>query len=146
MEMLDGLLKQFQGILDVSAVPPLFGMKNLFFFFLLAEIATWVCLSTSARIWAEATGVVRTLHRRAYWIKFFFIFVIIRPLQLGAEGGRLGTFALNLLLDAALIAVALLRIRYARAESERFAQWTDLEVYESARAGKAGLVKDIKGE
>lgn len=145
-EIIDSLLGQFKDILDVSAVPPVFGGKNLFLLFLVAEVVTWLVLSTSARIWSESTGVQRTLHSRIFWMKLLIIFAVIRPLQLGAVGGRFGTFALNLIIDAALIAIALLRIRYARTETERYAQWTDLEVYESARAGRSGIVGEPRGE
>lgn len=133
-DIFEGLLKQFQSVLDVSTVLPVFGVKGMLWVFIILEIATYLYLISTSRVWEDATGKHIGSMRRIYWMKFLLLFLVIRPLMMGAGGGRFGAFVLNEMINVALIVMMFFRVRYTRAESGRFESWTDLDSYETDRS------------
>ena len=131
-EMLQGVLDQFKTILDVSGVLPVFGLKGLFWLFVLIELGVRLYLGHASRTLREEEPEHRQDLVRRFWIKLALLVFFLRPLCMisSPEAGRFNAFLLNELLNAGLVAGAFLRLRYVRAEEGRFEEWTELDAPE----------------
>ncbi len=137
-EMLQGVLEQFSGLLDISMVQPLFGIKGLFWIFLLIEVCVWLYLGRASMLLREAEPDHRQDLVRRYWIKVLLVFLFLRPLCIvsSPETGRYNAFLLNELVNFLFVASAFLRLHYVRTEEARFEEWTELDAVEGMSAGE----------
>ena len=131
-EMLQGVLDQFKTVLDITGVLPVFGLKGLFWLFLLIEIGVRLYLGAVSRTLREEEPEHRQDLVRRFWIKVAVLVFFLRPLCLvsSPEAGRFNTFLLNELVNAGLVLGAFLRLRYVRSEEARFEEWTELDAPE----------------
>jgi hypothetical protein len=133
-DIFDGILKQLIAILDVSGVPPIFGIKGLLAVFIILEIGVYIYMKRASRIFLGNFTGYRQNMTRNYWIKFVLLFLLIRPLCMAVnpESGRFQVFVWNIVSNGILVVVALLRERYLNAEEARFEDWSELNAGEKS--------------
>ena len=131
-EMFQSVLDQFKNVLDVSQVQPIFGVKGLFWMFLLIEAAVRVYLGHASRLLHEQEPTYRQDLVRRFWVKLLLLFLVLRPFLMASNPatGRANAFLLNIVLDLVLVVSAFLRLRYVKAEEARFAEWTEVDAPE----------------
>jgi hypothetical protein len=131
-ELLQGFLDQFASVLDISKVQPIFGVKGLFWIFLLIEICVRLYMGRASRQLREVEPEHRQNLVRRYWFKVSALFLFIRPFCIvsSPESGRFNALMLNELINLILVVGALLRLHYAMSEDARFEEWTDLDAAE----------------
>jgi hypothetical protein len=131
-ELLQGILDQFTSVLDISKVQPIFGLKGIFWLFLLVEIVVRLYLGRVSRQLREAEPEHRQNLVRRFWFKLSVLFFFLRPFCMvsSPETGRFNALMLNELINLILVGGALLRLHYARSEDARFEEWTDLDAAE----------------
>lgn len=127
-ELLQGVLDQFTSVLDITMVQPIFGIKGLFWLFLLIEIGVRFYLSRASRQLREAEPEHRQDLVRRFWLKLTVFFLFLRPFCMvsSPETGRFSSLLLNELINVFLVGGAFLRLHYVRAEDARFEEWTEL--------------------
>lgn len=131
-EMLQGVLDQFKTILDVSMVKPIFGLKGLFWLFVVIQACVRLYLGYAARQLREGDPDFRQDLVRRFWIKIVLLFFVLRPFFMisSPEAGRFNAFLLSCAIDAVLVAGAFLRLRFVRADEARFEEWTEIDAPE----------------
>ncbi len=131
-ELLQGVLDQFAAVLDISMVQPIFGIKGLFWLFVLIEIGVRLYLGRASRQLHEVEPEHRQNLVRRFWFKLSILFFFLRPFCIvsSPETGRFNALMLNELINLFMIGGALLRLHYARAEEARFEEWTELDAAE----------------
>ena len=131
-EMFQGLLDQFKTILDVSMVQPVFGIKGLFWLFVVIEAAVRLYLGYASRQLREADPTHRQNLVRRFWIKVVLLFLVLRPFCIisSPDAGRFNAFLLSGAIDLVFIAGAFLRLRFVQADEARFEEWTEIDAAE----------------
>ena len=131
-EMFQGILDQFKNILDVSMVQPVFGIKGLFWLFVVLEVAVRLYLGYASRQLRQSDPDYRQDLVRHFWIKIALLFFLLRPFCMvsSPEAGRFNAFLLNGAIDFVLMAGAFLRMRFTRADEARFEEWTEIDAPE----------------
>ncbi len=131
-DMFQSILDQFKNVLDVSQVQPIFGVKGLFWLFVLIEAAVRFYMGHASRLLREQEPSYRQDLVRRFWIKLLLLFLVLRPFLMASNPltGRTSAFLLNIVLDLFLVLSAFLRLRYVKAEEARFAEWTEVDAPE----------------
>ena len=131
-ELLQGVLDQFASVLDITMVQPIFGMKGLFWLFLLIEIGVRFYLRRASRQLRETEPEHRQDLVRRFWLKLTVFFLFLRPFCMvtSPEAGRFSSLLLNELINVFLVGGASLRLHYVSAEDARFEEWTELDASE----------------
>lgn len=131
-EMFQGVLDQFKTIFDVSMVQPVFGLKGLFWFFVILQIGVRLYLGYASRQLRENDPEHRQNLVRRFWIKIVLLFLVLRPFCMisSPEAGRFNAFLLSGAIDLVLVASAFLRLRFVRADEARFEEWTEIDAQE----------------
>ncbi len=131
-EIFQGLLDQFSTVLDTSMVQPLFGLKNLFWLFLVIEIVVRLYLGYASRTLTESDPDNHQDLVRRFWIKIVLLIFFLRPVFMASnpDSGRYTAFLFNELINGFFVLSAFLRLRYIRADETRFEEWTELDAAE----------------
>lgn len=131
-DMFQGILDQFKSILDVSMVQPVFGIKGLFWLFIVLQAAVRLYLGYASRQLRESDPDYRQDLVRHFWIKVALLFFILRPFCMvsSPEAGRFNAFLLNGAIDLVMVGSAFLRMRFTRADEARFEEWTEIDAPE----------------
>ncbi len=133
-EMFEGVLDQFSSVLDVSMVQPVFGVKNVFWLFIVLEVIVRLYLGSASRRLGETDPEHHKDLVRRFWIKIAVLVFFLRPLLMAAspEDGRFNSFLFNELINLFFIGSTFLRLRYIHAEDARFEEWTELDAQEGS--------------